>query len=316
MSEERSGPISGGVPVLVMPFDEDGAIDDDSLRREIDFCLEAAVPAIAFGWGSESHTLTDAERQHVWSLAARHVDGRVPVVAASTHASREAIIALTRLAYEGGADSAMVDPEQLGPGKLVGLFRDLAERVPIPLVIQDAGGNASVEELLEATEEPSRVLSLKIESVGAPHKIGLVVEGLRERGLAGGGKREVTVLGGSGGRFLLEELHRGSVGTLPFPALIDVFGAVCDLHAAGDVASARATYFRVVLPLSRWAGAGRGIQGGGMWLHKAMFQRAGIVRTTYCRAQSGPLHDWAMEKVWEHLEAADTLISRRIRAHR
>ena len=73
--------IVGAVPVLAMPFDDDGAIDEASLRRELDFCIEAGSQAIAFGMGSESAMLTDAERAQAWSLAARHLDGRLPLIA-------------------------------------------------------------------------------------------------------------------------------------------------------------------------------------------------------------------------------------------
>src|SRR6185503_8419613 len=101
--------IKGAVPVLSMPFDDDGAIDEDSLRREIDFCLAAGSQAICFGIASESNQLTDAERAQVWSLAARHLNGAAPLVVATSHASREGTIAHTRLAQECGADCAMVN---------------------------------------------------------------------------------------------------------------------------------------------------------------------------------------------------------------
>ena len=60
--------ITGAVPVLVMPFDSDGTIDEESLRREIGFCVEAGAQAIAFGMGRESAMLTDAERAQVWTV--------------------------------------------------------------------------------------------------------------------------------------------------------------------------------------------------------------------------------------------------------
>src|SRR4029453_15330261 len=96
--------IRGAVPVLAMPFDEDGAIDEDSLRREIDFCLEAGSQAICFGVASESNQLTDEERARVWRLAGRHPNGAVALVRAPPHPSREGTIALTRLARDCGAD--------------------------------------------------------------------------------------------------------------------------------------------------------------------------------------------------------------------
>ena len=71
--------IRGAVPVLAMAFDDDGAIDEDSLKREIDFCMEAGSQAICFGIASESNQLTDAECAQVWTLAARHLDGTAPL---------------------------------------------------------------------------------------------------------------------------------------------------------------------------------------------------------------------------------------------
>jgi 4-hydroxy-tetrahydrodipicolinate synthase len=309
MSEERLERIMGAVPVLVMPYDEDGAIDEDSLRRQIDFCLEAGAQAIAFGMGSESAMLTDAERGQVWSLAARHLDGQLPLVAATTHASREGTIALTHLARECGADCAMVNPQPRSGEQLVGLFRDLSERVSLPLMLQDAGGNAPADVLLRATREAARINSLKIESPAAPHKIGQVVAGLRESKLA----RNVTVLGGANGNLLPEELSRGTVGTMPFPSIIDAYRAVCDRYAAGDAAGGQDSFLKLILPLLRATAAGGGED---IWLHKAIFHRAGILRTTYCRIGAAPLPDWIMERVWQHLADAGLLISQWLNAQR
>ncbi len=312
MNKERLGRIAGAVPVLVMPFDEDGVVDEDSLHRQIDFCLEAGAQAIAFGMGSESAMLTDAERAQVWSLSARHLDGRLPLVAATTHASREGTIALTRLACECGADCAMVNPQQRNGEQLAALFRDLSERVDLPLMIQDASGNAPADVLLRATREATRVNSLKIESPAAPHKIGRIVAGLRESELAGNSERDVTVLGGANGNLLPEELEQGAVGTLPFPAIIDAYRTVCDCYATGDAAGGKDNYLRLILPLLRMVAAGGG-GGDVIWLQKAIFHRAGVLCTTYCRVGAAPLPDWIMENVWQHLTSADLLISRRLR---
>jgi len=311
MSGKQLKRIAGAAPVLVMPFDEDGVVDEDSLRRQIDFCLEAGAQAIAFGMGSESNTPTDAERAQVWSLTARRLDGRLPLIVATTYVSREGTIAMTRLACECGADCAMVNPQPYGGEQLVSLFRNLSERVDLPLMIQDAGGNAPAEVLLRATREAVRVVSLKIESAAAPHKIGQLVAGLHENGLTGGGTRDVTVLGGADGNLLPEELERGAIGTLPFPAIIDAYRVVCDCYAAGDATKGRENYLRLILPLLRLVSAG-GSGGEVIWLHKAILQRAGILRTTYCRVGSAPLPDWVMESIWKHLTGANLLISRRL----
>jgi dihydrodipicolinate synthase/N-acetylneuraminate lyase len=336
MPEQR--PIRGAVPVLVMPFDDDGAIDDDSLRRELDFCLEAGAQAICFGMGSESSMLTDAERAHVWSLAARHLDGAVPLVAATAHASREGTIALTRLARDSGVDCAMVNPQPgfppaplvraggSGGDQFVALFRDLSARVGLPLMIQDAGGNAPAEVILRAAREAEQVVSAKLESPGAPLKIGQVVAGLRASGhLAEGGSavpgetgaaqepaRRVTVLGGANGNLLPEELEHGAVGTMPHPGIIDAFRRVCDQYAAGDAPGGRETYLRLVAPLLRAVAiVGQGDGGGAMlWAQKALLQRAGVIRTTRCRAPTGPLPDAVMDRVYRYVDGAGLLASR------
>lgn len=327
MSRAGAPRIEGAVPVLVMPFDDDGMIDEDSLRRELDFCLESGARAVCFGMGSESSMLADAERAQVWSLAARHLDGRLPLVAATAHASREGTIALTHLARECGVDCAMVNPPSTGGDQLVALFRTLSERVGLPLMVQDAAGNAPAPVLLRAAREAATVCSLKLESPGAPLKIAAVVAGLRESGLLAGdarggstandanASRPVTVLGGANGNFLPEELERGAVGTMPHPGFIDAFQGICDHYAAGDARAGYDAYLRLILPLLR-AVAVLGAGGGGtfIWLHKALFQRAGILRTTYCRTGDGPLPDALVDQVLRHARDGGLLIGRAARA--
>jgi len=217
------------------------------------------------------------------------------------------VMALTKLAYACGADCAMVNPEARSGEQLVGLFRDLSDAVPIPLMIQDAHGNASAEVLLQAVRESKNVNSLKLESPGAPHKMGLVASDLDQASAP----RQVTVLGGSNGGLLLEELARGSVGTLPHPAIIDAFRKVCDCWADGDLAGASKTYYQTILPLSRLTAAG-GAAGGGIWLHKTIFQRAGILASNYCRVHTNPQPDWVMDQVWAHLQKNHLDISKQI----
>ena len=314
MSNGRAERIVGAVPVLAMPFDDDGMIDEASLRRELDFCIEAGSQAIAFGMGSESAMLTDAERAQAWSLAARHLDGRLPLIAATAHACREGTIALTRLAQECGATCAMVNPAPYGGEQLVGLFRDLSDRVGLPLMVQDASGNAPAEVLLQAVDAAASITCLKLESAGTPEKIGVVVDGLRQRGMLGdGAAREITVLGGGNGNLLPEELGRGSVGTMPHPALIDGFRTVCDRYAAGDSAGGLDYYQRTIAPVLRAvivSGAGSAM----LWLQKTLFQRAGILHNTYCRRNALALPDWLMEQVLAHLDTTDLNIARRLRA--
>lgn len=299
--------IQGAVPVLVTPFDATGQVDTDSLLRQLDFCMEAGAQALVFGWGSESPLLTDAELETVWTAAVKHVNGKMPVVAGISHGSREGVLALTKLAKACGADCAMVNAENRKGDEFVKLFTEISEQIGMDVMIQDAHGNAPVKDLLRAVIEAERVTCLKLESPGAPHKMGLVAEELAQTSLS----REVTVLGGSNGGLLLEELERGSVGTLPHPAIIDAFADVCRAFGNGDSMRASDIYYKKILPLNRWTAAG-GVAGGGIWLHKTLFERAGILKSNYCRVAAQPQPDWVMDKVWAHLQTRDFAISKHI----
>ncbi len=301
--------IRGAVPVLCMPFEANGAVDVDSLLREIDFCVEAGSQAIAFGKGSESPELTDHERKTVWTAASRHLNGQLPLVVATAHPSHEGVIALTQLALDCGADCAMVDPDQKKGEELIRLFRELASRVDLSIMLQDAGGNAPVPIMLQAVRESPTITCMKIECPGTPNKMSEVIDSLREIKMSDGVGRAVDILGGGNGNLLLEELDRGSVGTLPYPALIDAFRSVCDLYSSGNIGGAWECYLQQILPLSRLVASG-GPMGGDIWMHKTIFERAGILRTNVCRRESQPQPAWVLEKAWAHLKASDLLISK------
>jgi 2-keto-3-deoxy-L-arabinonate dehydratase len=300
--------IKGAVPVLLMAFDQRGEVDDDSMRRQIDFCIEAGSDALAFGWGTESHLLTDKEREQAWTVAARHTDQRVPLIAATTHPASAGVIALTKIAMDCGADAAMVNPEPLKGERLVQLYHDLSEQVGLPLVFQDAKGNTSAKDLVAAVTGSLAIVSLKIESPATPHKMGVVREALDSKLTE---SREVTILGGSNGALLLEELDRGSVGTMPHPAMIDAFKQVCSLHGSGNRPEAWKSYTDVILPVARLVQAAA-IKGGSLWLHKYLFQLAGVFSTDKCRMETATPPTWVMEKLVEHIKTSDLAISNAI----
>jgi 4-hydroxy-tetrahydrodipicolinate synthase len=297
--------IKGAVPVLLMAFDQDGVVDDDSMRRQIDFCIDAGSDALAFGWGTESHLLTDREREQAWTVAALHTDNRVPLIAATTHPAPAGVLALTKIAKDCGADAAMVNPEPLKGERLVRLYRDLSEEVGLPLVFQDAKGNTSAADLVTAVSGGFTIASLKIESLATPHKMGIVRDSL-DSTLTG--SREVTILGGSNGALLLEELDRGSVGTMPHPVMIDAFKHVCKLHESGNRLGAWKSYTETILPVARLVQAAA-IKGGSLWLHKYLFMLAGIFSTDLCRMETATPPAWVMEQLLKHFKNSDLVIS-------
>lgn len=74
--------LTGVLPPITMPFDDDGNLVKGGLRKQIDFILgQGARAVVAGGSTGEGHTLTAAEYEAVMREAHEATDGRVPFVA-------------------------------------------------------------------------------------------------------------------------------------------------------------------------------------------------------------------------------------------
>src|SRR5919202_1112701 len=93
------------------PFDEDTEIDLDSLRSQLDFCVEAGAAGIVHPvMASEFFTLTDDERLQMMPVVTRQVAGRIPVVIGVAATSVQGARRFARAAREAGADALIALP--------------------------------------------------------------------------------------------------------------------------------------------------------------------------------------------------------------
>src|SRR5215211_3897862 len=96
--------------IPVTPFTERGALDVDSLRRLIAFCVEAGAHGIVAPVNaSEFTTLTDEERVTVTRTVVQENEragakGRVPVVIGVGARTTDAAVRYAKLAEDAGAD--------------------------------------------------------------------------------------------------------------------------------------------------------------------------------------------------------------------
>src|SRR5258708_27362838 len=92
------------------PFDDAGNVDEASLRRCVDFCVEAGAHGIVAPVNaSESIALTDAERLRVTDVLVEQAAERVPVVVGVSGVSGATSVLYTRRAVQAGA-AAFVPP--------------------------------------------------------------------------------------------------------------------------------------------------------------------------------------------------------------
>src|SRR5687768_18494399 len=101
----------GVYTIPVTPFTETGELDEESLRREVRFCLECGAHGIVAPVNaSEFYTLTDEERLRVVRIVAEENAGRVPFVAGCSAVSVQHAAMLAREARAAGASAVMAMP--------------------------------------------------------------------------------------------------------------------------------------------------------------------------------------------------------------
>ena len=145
--------IRGSLVALVTPMGPDGSLDLESLRRLIEFHIEAKTDGIvAVGTTGESATLDDSEHCEVIRLTVEQVAGRVPVVAGTgANATKEAI-SLTLKAKELGADACLLVTPYYNKPTQEGLYRHyraVAEAVDIPQILYNVPGRTACDMLPE-----------------------------------------------------------------------------------------------------------------------------------------------------------------------
>jgi len=74
--------IYGIVPPMTTPFREDGSIDEDALRAETRYMVDAAkVHGVAVcGSTGEGHTLTTEETRRITGIVVKESKGRIPII--------------------------------------------------------------------------------------------------------------------------------------------------------------------------------------------------------------------------------------------
>ena len=129
---------------LATPFDDDGELDLEALRRLVRRCREGGVQGlVALGTTGEAATLADAERDRVIA-AVREEARRLPVVAGVGSNSTRQTAVWARRAAELGADGALVVTPfyvKPNPAGLVAHYQAVAAAAPqLPLVAYNVPG--------------------------------------------------------------------------------------------------------------------------------------------------------------------------------
>lgn len=151
----------GSIVALITPMDADGGIDDASLKRLVDFHVDAGTTAIvSVGTTGESATLDEDEHCRLIARTLQLADGRIPVIAGTGANSTREAITLTRCAKEAGADAALLVTPYYNKPTQEGLYlhyRAVAEAVDIPQILYNVPGRTACDLLPETVVRLAKV---------------------------------------------------------------------------------------------------------------------------------------------------------------
>lgn len=271
--------LEGVLPIVHTPFTDDDRIDRDTLRREIDWAFTQGANGCGTGMVSEIFRLTTDERLELTQLVPEYAAGRGPVFAAVGAESGRMAAVYSRAAENSGCDAVMAVPPlttRLSAAGMTGYFREVADSVGIPVIVQDASGYVGqpipLAVCVDLLDEygPEKVV---FKPEAAP--IGPNLSALRDAtsGRAG-------IFEGSGGILLIDSYRRGISGTMPGMELLDGIVRLWNALKAGNDADAYRYYFPVcgIVALQLQAGLD-----GFLAVEKYLMHQRGIFPNTHRR---------------------------------
>lgn len=275
--------LKGCIPIVVTPFDHKYAVDETSLRAEVEYLVAAGVhglatPAIA----SEGYKLSDMERDRVTQIVRETAAGRVPIVISVDGNGTDVAIERARAATKMGADALMVLPPMFIKPDAENLHRyytRIAVSADVDIMVQDAPQLTGV--LMPATllarlnRECPNITSVKIEGTPAGPKTSEILQ------LSAG---HMAVFAGWGGLSFWEGLARGASGCMPAPNFGPDLARVYDLYHLGEMEQAR-RLFAAVTPFVAWSMQSIDLS---IWCAKEELVRRGVLQTATLREPATP----------------------------
>lgn len=287
--------LHGVVPILITPFDMEGRIDEESLERLVDFNVAAGVHGLGVALGSEIFKFNEAERAQVTARVIAAVRGRVPVVINSGAAGTDLAVHYSRAAEAAGANALMIIPPTFMPASADEIFDyyvAIDRQVGIPIILQDVPqGPVPPGLALRIADACKNVTYIKVETLPVTGKVAAMSAVAGDR---------LTIFGGAGGSYFIEEMRRGALGTMPFCSQPADFVAVWNAYRAGDEATARTHFDRTIMAVNRL-----GNQGGDIFyaMHKQLLVRLGVIRTAFVRSPTTAIDPITQREIDELLSA-------------
>ncbi len=134
----------GVFTALITPFTRDGKLDEQALRKLVDFQIDRGIDGLVpVGTTGESPTLSPEETEQVIRIVVEQTGGRVPVIAGTGSNCTDKAIHMTEKAKQIGATASLQVAPYYNKPTGEGFFRHftaIADAVDLPMVIYNIPG--------------------------------------------------------------------------------------------------------------------------------------------------------------------------------
>jgi dihydrodipicolinate synthase/N-acetylneuraminate lyase len=286
-ADAKSDGYRGVFLIMQTPFLESLEVDELSLRKEVDFLAQCGVHGMVWPVAaSESTALSYKERLKYAEVIVKENAGRTPVVVGVTACNKFEAAEYAEHAEKIGADAIIALAQNDGMPTDPIMFGEYMDAITsvchLPLMVQTAmpghGSALSPEYLLELAQKHPTFRCVKEEQMGfgpLPWRISVYEKK---------GNGRLTVMAGAGARNLMNEMERGSGGTMPGAGFADIQVRIWDSFHLGKKDEARELFAKMLMMAVLE-------QSTGYVLQKEILRRRGIFETTLMRSTRRPLMD-------------------------
>lgn len=264
-------PLRGIFPIAQTPFLTSGGLDIDTLVKQLEFLHRGGVhgcvwPQLASEWS----TLTEAERrQGAEAIVKAGKRWKPAIVIGVQGPDTAAAVRYAEHAASIGADAviALPPPGAPSPETVLAYYRQIGQATPLPLFVQ-AIGNMNVDFIVQLWKSVPTLKLIKDEA-GEPL--------MRVGRLRAESKDEIKVFTGAHGKTLIDEMYRGTSGTMPAASFADLYASVWDLWQAGSRKEAMELFGKTLLLITE-------VQVYGIASLKYVLQLRGVFRNHVVRS--------------------------------
>lgn len=147
----KSEKVRGAYVTLITPFKENGDIDEECLKKLVNFQIDNGIRGICpTGVTGETAALTDEEKIKVSEIVIKETNGRVQVIPDIGTECYKRTLKLAKECEKMGAETVIMFTPYLDIPTQEGLyiyFSDMADSLNIPLLLHNVPGRTNVDML-------------------------------------------------------------------------------------------------------------------------------------------------------------------------